>query len=85
MGLPPTGGVKEVEYRVCQAAAAGGGLGEPLANAWLQKLALVTWKITSLMGKEPELVHKVEKFQVDIVRLTLTHSKGSGTSLHGRG
>ncbi|TWW71634.1 EARP-interacting protein [Takifugu flavidus] len=40
-----------------------------------------TWNVTSLMGKEPELVREVEKFRLDIVGLTSTHSKGSGTSL----
>ena len=42
----------------------------------LQKLALRTWNVTSLVGKEPELVHEVEKFRQDIVGLTSTHSKG---------
>ncbi|TWW77677.1 hypothetical protein D4764_12G0010670 [Takifugu flavidus] len=51
----------------------------------LQKLALRTWNVTSLMGKEPELVREVEKFQLDIVGLTSTHSKGSGTSLLKKG
>ncbi|KAK0155407.1 LINE-1 retrotransposable element ORF2 protein [Merluccius polli] len=51
----------------------------------LQKLALGTWNITSLVGKEPELVREVEKFRLDIVGLTSTHSKGSGTSLLERG
>ncbi|TWW81711.1 hypothetical protein D4764_01G0015260 [Takifugu flavidus] len=44
-----------------------------------------TWNVTSLMGKEPELVREVEKFRLDIVGLTSTHSKGSGTSLLERG
>ena len=51
----------------------------------LQKLALGTWNVTSLVGKEPELVREVEKFRLDIVGLTSTHSKGSGTSLLERG
>ncbi|KAK0139279.1 LINE-1 reverse transcriptase [Merluccius polli] len=51
----------------------------------LQKLALGTWNITSLVGKEPELVREVEKFRLEIVGLTSTHSKGSGTSLLERG
>ncbi|TWW61044.1 hypothetical protein D4764_05G0011340 [Takifugu flavidus] len=51
----------------------------------LHKLARGTWNVTSLVGKEPELVRKVEKFRLDIVGLTLTHSKGSGTSLLERG
>ncbi|TWW66954.1 hypothetical protein D4764_20G0009860 [Takifugu flavidus] len=51
----------------------------------LHKLALGTWNVTSLVGKEPELVCEVEKFRLDIVGLTSTHSKGSGTSLLKRG
>ncbi|TWW59340.1 hypothetical protein D4764_06G0008700 [Takifugu flavidus] len=41
--------------------------------------------VTSLVGKEPELVCEVEKFRLDIVGLTSTHGKGSGTSLLERG
>ena len=51
----------------------------------LQKLALGTWNVTSLVGKEPELVQEVERFRLDIVGLTSTHSKGSGTSSLERG
>ena len=51
----------------------------------LQKLALGTWNVTSLAGKEPELVCEVERFQLDIVGLTSTHSLGSGTSILERG
>ena len=51
----------------------------------LQKLTLSTWNVTSLMGKEPELVREVEKFRLDIVGLTSTHSKDSGTTLLERG
>uniref|UniRef100_A0A8C6MIP9 C2H2-type domain-containing protein n=1 Tax=Nothobranchius furzeri TaxID=105023 RepID=A0A8C6MIP9_NOTFU len=32
----------------------------------LQKLALSTWNVTSLVGKEPELVGEVERFRLDI-------------------
>ncbi|KAK0146684.1 Craniofacial development protein 2 [Merluccius polli] len=63
--------------------AEGGDLGGP--DPRLQKLALGTWNVTSLVGKEPELVREVEKFRLDIVGLTSTHSKGSGTSLLERG
>ena len=55
------------------------------SNPRLQKLALGTWNVTSLVGKEPELVREVEKVRLDIVGLTSTHSKGSGTSLLERG
>ena len=55
------------------------------SDPWLQKLALGKWNVTSLVGKEPELVREVEKFRLDIVGLTSTHRKGSGTSLLERG
>ncbi|KAK0131118.1 Craniofacial development protein 2 [Merluccius polli] len=66
-GSPPAGGAKGVVCSVSWAAAEGGDLGG-------------TWNVTSLVGKEPELV-----FRLDIVGLTSTHSKGSGTSLLERG
>ncbi|CAG6007068.1 unnamed protein product [Menidia menidia] len=47
----------------------------------LQKLALGTWNVTSLVGKEPELVWEAERFRLDVVGLASTHSSGSGTSL----
>lgn len=37
--------------------------------------------MSSLWWELPELVHQAEQFQLDIVSLTSTHSKGSGTSL----
>ena len=54
-------------------------------DAQLQKLALGSWNVTSLKGKEPELVREVEKFRLDIIGLTSTHSKGFGTILLERG
>ncbi|KAK0134372.1 Craniofacial development protein 2 [Merluccius polli] len=71
-GSPPAGGAKGVGCNASWAAAEGGDLGG-------------TWNVTSLVGKEPELVREVEKFWLDIVGLTSTHSKGSGTSLLERG
>ncbi|KAK0148964.1 Craniofacial development protein 2 [Merluccius polli] len=71
-GSPPAGGAKGVGCSASWAAAEGGDLGG-------------TWNVTSLVGKEPELVREVEKFRLDIVGLTSTHSKGSGTSLLERG
>ena len=35
----------------------------------LLKLALGTWNVTSLLGKEPELVREAERFRLDIVGL----------------
>ncbi|KAK7884420.1 hypothetical protein WMY93_027543 [Mugilogobius chulae] len=41
--------------------------------------------LTLLAGKEPELVREVERFRLDIVCLTSTHSLGSGTITLERG
>uniref|UniRef100_A0A8C4SWR2 Endonuclease/exonuclease/phosphatase domain-containing protein n=1 Tax=Erpetoichthys calabaricus TaxID=27687 RepID=A0A8C4SWR2_ERPCA len=51
----------------------------------LQKLALGTWNVTSLKGKEPELVREIERFRLDIVGLTSMHGLDSGTNLLERG
>lgn len=51
----------------------------------LPKLVLETWNAISLVGKDPELVHQTEKYQLDIVGLTSVHDMGSGTNLLERG
>ena len=43
----------------------------------LLKLVLGTWNVTFLLGKEPELMREAERFQLDIVGLTLTHRNQS--------
>ncbi|KAK3569254.1 hypothetical protein QTP86_026594, partial [Hemibagrus guttatus] len=48
-------------------------------------LAFGTWNVTSLGGKEPELVREVERYRLEIVGLASTHSLGSGTQLLERG
>ncbi|KAI3374146.1 hypothetical protein L3Q82_006010 [Scortum barcoo] len=54
-------------------------------NPWNKTLAIAwTWNVTSLGGKEPELV-EVERYRLEIVGLTSTHSLGSGTQLLERG
>ncbi len=65
----------------------GGGQrpGPRRPDLWSWKLTLGTWNITSLGGKEPELVREVERYQLEIVRLTSTHSLGSGTQLLEKG
>ena len=50
-----------------------------------QRLTLGTWNLTTLMGKEPELVCEMERYQLDLVGLTSTHSKGSGTKVLDKG
>uniref|UniRef100_A0AAQ6IFT4 Endonuclease/exonuclease/phosphatase domain-containing protein n=1 Tax=Anabas testudineus TaxID=64144 RepID=A0AAQ6IFT4_ANATE len=54
-------------------------------NPWTKNLAIGTWNVTSLGGKEPELVLEVERYRLEIVGLTSTHSLGSGTQLLERG
>uniref|UniRef100_A0A8C6M725 Endonuclease/exonuclease/phosphatase domain-containing protein n=1 Tax=Nothobranchius furzeri TaxID=105023 RepID=A0A8C6M725_NOTFU len=48
-------------------------------------LVIGTWNVTSLVGKEQELVAEVKWYQLDIVGLTSTHSIGSGTQVLERG
>ena len=40
-------------------------------------LAMGTWNVTSLGGKEPELVREVEQYRLEIVGLTSMHSLDS--------
>lgn len=54
------------------------------SDPWLKKLAVGMWNVTSLVRKKTELVCKVERFQLDIVRLHSTHSLDS-LSLFERG
>lgn len=51
----------------------------------LVKLALGMWNVTTLVGKEPEVVREVGRSQLDIVGLTSTHGLGSGASLFKKG
>ena len=48
-------------------------------------LAMGTWNVASLGGKEPELVREAERYWLEIVGLASTHSLGSGTELLERG
>ncbi|KAK3571960.1 hypothetical protein QTP86_020484, partial [Hemibagrus guttatus] len=52
---------------------------------WTKNLTFGTWNVTSLGGKEPELVREVERYRLQIVGLASTHSLGSGTQLLERG
>ena len=51
------------------------------SDPWLLKLTVSTWNVSSLVGKESELVREVERNQLYIVGLTSMHSSGTGTSL----
>ncbi|KAK3514567.1 hypothetical protein QTP70_021623, partial [Hemibagrus guttatus] len=52
---------------------------------WTKNLAFGTWNVTSLGGKEPELVREVEQYRLEIVGLASTHSLSSGTQLLEKG
>ncbi|KAI3371233.1 hypothetical protein L3Q82_023537, partial [Scortum barcoo] len=59
--------------------------GASTTQSWTKTLAIGTWNVTSLGGKEPELVREVERYRLEIVGLASTHSLGSGTQLLERG
>ena len=59
----------------------GRGRGPRRPNPRTVTLAMGTWNVTSLGGKEPELGREVEEYRLEIVRLTSMHSLGSGTQL----
>ncbi|KAI3353576.1 hypothetical protein L3Q82_020098 [Scortum barcoo] len=64
----------------------GGGPRRP--NPWTKTLAIGTWNVTSLGGKEPELVREVERYRLEIVGLTSTHMAAwalEPSSLRGAG
>ncbi|KAK3536657.1 hypothetical protein QTP86_015466, partial [Hemibagrus guttatus] len=61
------------------------GQGPQRPKPWRKNLAFGTWNVTSLGGKEPELVREVERYRLEIVGLATTHSLGSGTQLLERG
>lgn len=52
--------------------------GGAMVRGSLRNLALGTWNGTSLLGKEPELMLEVEKYELGVVALTSTHSFCSG-------
>ncbi|TWW57306.1 hypothetical protein D4764_07G0000250 [Takifugu flavidus] len=57
------------------------GLGSGRSDPRLWKLAFGTWNITSLAGKELELLGEVERYRLDMVGLTSTHIVASGTQV----
>ncbi|KAK3566415.1 hypothetical protein QTP86_032265, partial [Hemibagrus guttatus] len=61
------------------------GRGPRRPKLWTKNLSFGTWTVTSLEGKEPELVREVERYRLEIVGLASTHSLGSGTQLLERG
>lgn len=49
-------------------------------DPWLSR-PIRSWNITSPKGKEPELLREVERYQLHLPSLILTHGLGSGASL----
>ncbi|KAI3364639.1 hypothetical protein L3Q82_011422, partial [Scortum barcoo] len=83
VGSPPAGRSMRGRCNVVWVAVVAGGLDDPIPGT--KTLAIGTWNVTSLGGKEPELVREVERYRLEIVGLTSTHSLGSGTQLLERG
>ncbi|KAI3377202.1 hypothetical protein L3Q82_009118 [Scortum barcoo] len=62
------------------------GRGPRRPNPWNKTLAIGTWNVTSLGGRSLSFqVREVERYRLEIVGLTSTHSLGSGTQLLERG
>ncbi|KAK3506549.1 hypothetical protein QTP70_009030 [Hemibagrus guttatus] len=81
----PTTHRKEHKGPVQCVLGSGHGRGPRRPKPWTKNLAFGTWNVTSLGGKEPELVREVERYRLEIVGLASTHSLGSGTQLLERG
>ncbi|KAK3544410.1 hypothetical protein QTP86_010798 [Hemibagrus guttatus] len=81
----PTTRRKEHKGPVPCVLGSGHGRGSRRPKPWTKNLAFGTWNVTSLGGKEPELVREVERYRLEIVGLASTHSLGSGTQLLERG
>ncbi|KAK3515797.1 hypothetical protein QTP70_032936 [Hemibagrus guttatus] len=81
----PTARRKEHKGPVQCVLGSSHGRGPRRPKPWTKNLAFGTWNVTSLGGKEPELVREVERYRLEIVRLASTHSLGSGTQLLERG
>ncbi|KAK3529813.1 hypothetical protein QTP86_006010 [Hemibagrus guttatus] len=81
----PTTHRKEYKGPVQCVLGSSHGRGPQRPKPWTKNLAFGTWNVTSLGGKEPELVREVERYRLEIVGLASTHSMGSGTQLLERG
>ncbi|KAK3523553.1 hypothetical protein QTP70_002456 [Hemibagrus guttatus] len=81
----PTTSRKEHNGPVQCVLGSGHGRGPRRPKPCTKNLAFGTWNVTSLRGKEPELVREVEWYWLEIVGLASTHSLGSGTQLLERG
>ncbi|KAI3351333.1 hypothetical protein L3Q82_005876 [Scortum barcoo] len=69
VGSPPAGRSMRGRCNVVWVAVVAGGPRRP--NPWTKTLAIGTWNVTSLGGKEPELVREVERYRLEIGRAHL--------------
>ncbi|KAI3351098.1 hypothetical protein L3Q82_005666 [Scortum barcoo] len=69
VGSPPAGRSMRGRCNVVWVAVVAGRPRRP--NPWNKTLAIGTWNVTSLGGKEPELVREVERYRLEIVRAHL--------------
>ncbi|KAK3560227.1 hypothetical protein QTP86_002185 [Hemibagrus guttatus] len=83
--LRPTNRRKEHKSLVQCVFGSSHGRGPQRPKPWAKNLAIETWNVTSLGGKEPELVREVERYRLEIVGFASMHSLGSGTQLLERG
>ncbi|KAK3515413.1 hypothetical protein QTP70_018873 [Hemibagrus guttatus] len=81
----PTTRRKEHKGLVPCVLGSGHGRRPQRPKPWTKNLAFGTWNVTSLGGKEPQLVREVERYRLEIVGLASTHSLGSVTQLLERG
>ncbi|KAK3519688.1 hypothetical protein QTP70_000998, partial [Hemibagrus guttatus] len=77
----PTTRRKEYKGPVPCVLGSSHGRGPRRPKPWTKNLAFGTWNVTSLGGKEPELVREVDWYQLELVGLASTYSLGSGTQL----
>lgn len=56
----------------------------PSSPAWLRRLALGTWNVTSLVGKEQELVWEAERYQ-PLLHAVLEPNVWRGAGCWGKG
>uniref|UniRef100_A0A3B5B7Z8 Ig-like domain-containing protein n=1 Tax=Stegastes partitus TaxID=144197 RepID=A0A3B5B7Z8_9TELE len=84
MVLHSVSGSDEGLYK-CSISSVGESPQSWLPGLQTQPLVARTCNVTLMGEKESELVWEVERYQLDIVGLTSTHSLGSGTQLLERG
>ena len=70
-------GTAGVRYVVNWAAVRG--------QLWLAILITATWNTVSQVARKPKLEWEVKRYWLDIIRITSTHRRNSGTNLPKKG